>query len=192
MSQRYGNHMTVLENMVSKPFEITRADMDQLCPSSYYGTGSLPEQCKKGKGPEEYLEIRAGDYESIDPPLGPKAWLKEVKEQLKNNKTVATAINGGCLPNDDAIINALTVCQKRGLGTYEEPLNIDHNILIVGYGKARGKQYLIIRNSYGPYWGESGYHRFAVTGTGGSISTIALCGLNSMQAAWVNNIRLAR
>merc|ERR1739838_1231498 len=114
-----------------------------------------------------------------------------VKQQLDLDKTVATAIHGQCLPNEQAMINALTVCQKRGLAC-NAPLQIDHNILIVGYGKAQGKQFLIIRNSYGTYWGESGYHRFAVTGTGGTISTIALCGLNSMQAAYVNNIRVGR
>jgi len=44
---------------------------------------------------------------------------------------------------------------------YCEPTAIDHAVLIVGFGSSNGLNYWIVKNSYGPNWGENGYFRIA-------------------------------
>jgi len=65
------------------------------------------------------------------------------------------------------------------------PKQVDHGVLIVGYGvtttrfKKQPLPYWIVKNSWGPKWGEKGYYRvFRGDGT---------CGLNTMAtSAWIN------
>lgn len=66
-----------------------------------------------------------------------------------------------------------------GIATYPKvlcnPKQLDHGVAIVGFGHGgliKQKDYWIIRNSWGPGWGERGYYRI-VRGFG-------MCGLNTM------------
>lgn len=61
------------------------------------------------------------------------------------------------------------ILNDRNCGT-----RLDHAITAVGYGTENGQQYLIVRNSWGPSWGEAGHIRMAFDRDGSGICGVQL------------------
>jgi len=89
--------------------------------------------------------------------------------------------------NFDSLLNAVAVrpvsvsveadqsvwqLYKGGVVTGSCGTNLDHAVNIVGYNTTANPQYWIVRNSWGTWWGESGYIRILISSGSG------VCGIN--------------
>ena len=60
---------------------------------------------------------------------------------------------------------------------------MDHGVLAVGYGSENGKDYWIVKNSWGTGWGEEGYIRIARSDKGTGQCGVAQ--LNTYPSIWL-------
>ncbi|CAI0465076.1 unnamed protein product [Linum tenue] len=99
-----------------------------------------------------------------------------IKNGEKNNAKVVSIDNYEDVPiNDEAALQKAAASQPiavaieaggRGFQFYTSGIfsgpcgtQLDHGVGVVGYGSEGGKDYWIVRNSWGKSWGESGYLR---------------------------------
>ncbi len=112
-----------------------------LCTTDRYPYTGRDESCK-----DVACTQPVGDFASIGVVRGGE---EDLVEELANGPvTVAVAASATCFQFYSS--GVLSKC-------YDSRLN--HAVLAVGYGKAEGKDYIKIRNSWGSAWGEQGYFR---------------------------------
>jgi len=83
--------------------------------------------------------------------------LVDIPERSESKLQEAVATVG---PVSVAIDAAHTSFQLYKSGVYDEPQcteDLDHGVLAVGYGSQNGKDYYIVKNSWGVGWGDQGY-----------------------------------
>jgi hypothetical protein len=51
---------------------------------------------------------------------------------------------------------------------------LDHAVVAVGYGSEGDQDYIIVRNSWGTWWGEQGYIKIAVKNDGEGVCGILM------------------
>ena len=96
----------------------------------------------------------------------------------ENELALQSAVN--LSPVSVAIEADTTVFQfyTSGVLTSEEcGTNLDHGVLVVGYGSDDGQDYWIVKNSWGEDWGENGYIRIARSS---SVDDMGVCGIAMM------------
>ena len=52
-------------------------------------------------------------------------------------------------------------------------INYDHTAVIIGYGSQRGREFWVLKNSWGSDWGENGFFRVEITN-----DAEGACGIN--------------
>jgi cathepsin L len=97
------------------------------------------------------------------PPGSVKAAIGGYVKLAENNYTA--------LMNAIATVGPIAISVDANWGSYAggvfagcDPTNnvdIDHAVVLVGYGEDNGQKYWLVRNSWSPSWGEKGYIRIA-------------------------------
>ena len=131
-----------------------------IAKDSDYPYRGVKGTCKTSK----YIDMKVTRYIK----LGPKANEEEMKQYLYENGPFIVLLNSNPLMTYTAGILDFdeTKCPSSG---------INQAFLLVGYGSSAGKDYWIVKSSFGKIWGEKGYFRI-IRGKGA-------CGIN--QSAFI-------
>ncbi|XP_041089807.1 procathepsin L-like, partial [Polyodon spathula] len=108
---------------------------------------SYPYEAEDGKCRYSPQSIGATCSGYVDIPSGDENALQEAVATIG---PISVAIDAGHIS-----------FQLYESGIYSEPecssLDLDHGVLAVGYGSNKGKDYWLVKNSWGLSWGDNGY-----------------------------------
>jgi len=104
--------------------------------------------------------------------VGVKSYVRVPKKSVSQIKA-AVDVQPTCV-SIDAESTAFQMYTKGILDAKRCGTNLDHAVTAVGYGNEGGKEFLIVRNSWGPDWGENGYFRIAIDQDGSGVCGILL------------------
>ncbi|RWS22537.1 Cathepsin L-like protein, partial [Leptotrombidium deliense] len=88
----------------------------------------------------KYVEIKGGNESALQDAV---ANIGPISVAIEADKEIFQFYHGGVL--DDSSCG----------------IELNHGVAVVGYGTAKGKDYWIVKNSWGTSWGEKGYIRIA-------------------------------
>lgn len=124
----------------------------------------------------QYIKAKGVDTEESYPYVAAQGSCRYSKENVGARDTGFTDIPRGderALKEAVATVGPVSVAidasnfsfQLYRGGIYNEPDcssdSLDHGVLVVGYGSENGQDFWIVKNSWGPSWGENGYIRMS-------------------------------
>ena len=124
---------------------------------SAYGYTAMDGTCKWSQ-PKAQVEVT--EYAEV-----PKKSVAQLKAAIDVQPTCVAV---------EADTSAFQLYNGGILDTTKCGINLDHAITAVGYGNENGKEFLIVRNSWGAGWGEQGYIRIAITQDGNGVCGVLL------------------
>jgi C1A family cysteine protease len=118
----------------------------------YAATNGNCQKCTPVVSVFSCYDIKANDQVSLKAAVG----LQPVAIAIEADTRYFQSYSGGILTS--------TSC-----GT-----NLDHGVLITGYGEENGQKYWLVKNSWGTTWGENGYVKIARSE---STNDVGVCGI---------------
>ncbi|KAJ0798199.1 putative cathepsin L [Helianthus annuus] len=150
--------------LMNSAFEYTLKAGGLMREEDYPYTGTDGGSCKFDKN-KVVASVRNFSVVSLDE--------DQIAANLVKHGPLAVAINAVYMQTYVGGVSCPYVCSKR----------LDHGVLMVGYGsgghspiRMKDKPYWIIKNSWGPKWGENGYYKICkghnVCGVDSMVSTV--------------------